>query len=81
MLAKLEGYNKVEYTRNGEDKSFVSISVSTDKKVTYGSEYLNIVTGLKYWNEKISPAFEAHVPVHVGYDKKNGNKPFLYVKG
>lgn len=80
MLAKLEGYNKVEYNRNGEDKSFVSVYVSTDKEVTYGLEYLSVVLGLKYWDEKIYPAFENHIPVHVGFDKKKNNKPFLYVK-
>lgn len=81
MLAKLEGYNSVEYTRGGNDKFFVSVYVSTDKNVTFGREYLNVITSLKYWNDKLLPAFENHVPVHVGYDKKKGNKPFLYVKG
>lgn len=80
MRAKLEGYNIVEYHKNGEDKSFVSAYVSTDKAVTYGKEYVNVLLGLKYWNEKILPAFDIGLSVHVGYDKKKENKPFLYVK-
>lgn len=80
MLAKLEGYNIVEYTKNGEDKSFVAAYVSTDKSVTFGKEYVNVILGLKYWNDKIHPAFDNGLTVHVGYDKKKENKPFLYVK-
>lgn len=80
MLAFLEGYNKVEYTRNGESKDFVNVYVSTNKEVDYGKEYLPVMLSTKYWQDKISPAFSANREVHVGFDKKKDNKPFLYVK-
>lgn len=80
MLAYLEGYNKVEYSRNGEQRSFVAVFVRTNNVITYGSEYYRIILSSKYWEDKIYPAFTSSKEVHVGFDKQKGNKPFLYVK-
>lgn len=80
MLAKLVGYNEVEYSKNGADNSFVVVYVSSDKEVTYGKEYLSAVLSQKYWIDKIHPAFMTDTPVHIGFDKKKNNKPFLYLK-
>lgn len=80
MLAKLVGYNEVDYSKNGADKSFIVVYVSSDKEVTYGKEYLSAVLSQNYWLDKIYPAFMTDVPVHIGFDKKKNNKPFLYLK-
>lgn len=80
MLAKLVGYNEVEYDKDGADRSFVVVYVKTDKEITSGSEYISCVLSNRYWNEKIQPAFSSGKAVHTGFDKKKHNKPFLYVK-
>lgn len=80
MLAKLVGYNEVEYTKNGEDCIFMVVYVVTDKDVTFGSEYLSCVLSTRYWLERILPAFQNGDEVHIGFDKKKNNKPFLYTK-
>lgn len=80
MLANLEGYNKVEYTKGGNSGSFMNVYVSTDRAVDYGAEYYAVTCSTKYWNEKIYPAFRGENEVHIGFDKEHGGKPFLYVK-
>ena len=80
MLAKLVGYNEVEYSKNGQSHDFVVVYVASDKVITFGSEYLTCILSPKYWEEKIAPAFQADRDVHIGFDKKKDNKPFLYVK-
>lgn len=80
MLAYIVGYNKVEYQKGGKSGSFITAYVRTDKIVDFGSEYLAVNCSESYWKDKISPAFTADKEVHVGFDKKKDNKPFLYVK-
>lgn len=79
MLAKIVGYNRVEYNKNGKSGSFVTVYVTTDKAVDFGSEYLAVNCSDSYWHDKISPAYETLHDIHVGYRQKD-NKPFLYIK-
>lgn len=80
MLANIVGYNRVEYNKNGKTGSFMTVYVTTEKEVDFGSEYLAVTCSESYWNDKISPAYNSGAELHVGYDKKKDNKPFLYIK-
>lgn len=80
MLVNLEGYNKVEYTKRGQTGSFMKVYVSSDRAIDYGVEYYTVICSVKYWNEKLRPAFDGSDEVHLGFEKNNGNRPFLYVK-
>lgn len=79
MLANIVGYNRVEYIKNGKSGSFMTVYVSTDKKVDFGTEYLAVNCSESYWNDKIIPAYHNGGELHVGFDRKNDNKPFLYI--
>lgn len=79
MVANVVGYNRVEYNKNGNFGSFITVYVSTDKDVDFGTEYLAVNCSESYWLDKLFPAFEAHQVLHVGYDRKY-KKPFLYVE-
>lgn len=80
MLAKIVGYNRVEYNKNGKAGSFMTAYVVTDKNVDFGSEYLAVTCSESYWQDKIYPAFSHDGELHVGFDRQKDNKPFLYVK-
>lgn len=80
MLANIVGYNRVEYNKNGKSGSFMTVYVTTDKEVDFGSEYLAVNCSESYWNDKINPAFLVGGELHVGFDRQKDNKPFLYVK-
>lgn len=80
MIANIVGYNRVEYNKNGKSGAFVTVYVATDKNVDFGSEYLAVNCSESYWNDKIYPAYAADGQLHVGFDKKKDNKPFLYIK-
>lgn len=80
MLANIVGYNRVEYNKNGKSGSFMRVYVITDREVDFGSEYFAVTCSESYWEDKIGPAYAAGGKLHVGFDRKNDNKPFLYIK-
>lgn len=80
MLANIVGYNRVEYNKNGKSGSFMTVYVTTDKEVDFGSEYLAVNCSESYWNDKINPAYSSGGELHVGFDRQKDNKPFLYIK-
>lgn len=80
MLINLVGYNVVKYSRDGEERDFVKVFVKTDKSIDYGHEYISVILSSRYWYDKILPAFNDKRSVHIGFESKKGNKPFLYVK-
>lgn len=80
MLANIVGYNRVEYNKNGKTGSFMTVYVTTDKNVDFGSEYLAVTCSDSYWQDKIYPVFSCGGDFCVGFDRQKHNKPFLYVK-
>lgn len=80
MLANIVGYNRVEYSKNGKSGSFVMVYVTTDKEVDFGSEYLAVKCSESYWNDKLKPAYSSGIKLHVGFDRKKDNNPYLYIK-
>lgn len=80
MLCYLLAYDKVSYIRNGEPRSFTHVFVESDKVITAGKAIYSVAMSDKYFDTRILPAFKSGLPVHIGFDRKNGNKTFLYVK-
>lgn len=80
MLVNLEGYNHVNYSKNDKDGEFYNVYVSTDRAITFGTEYYTVLCSCSYFEHKILPAFRSLNEVHIGFAKSKGNKPFLYVK-
>lgn len=81
MLVNLEGYNHVIYSKNGKDGEFYNVYVSSDREITFGTEYYTVLCSCSYFENKILPAFHGLIEVHIGFDKSKNNKPFLYIKG
>lgn len=80
MLANIVGYNRVEYNKDGKTGAFMTVYVITDKEVDFGSEYLSVNCSVSYWVDKINPAYTSGKAIHVGFDRKMGNKPFLFIE-
>lgn len=80
MLCTLLAYDKLSYSKDGEPRSFTHVFVKSDKVVSSGKTIYSVVMSDKYFDSHIFPAFNSGLPVHIGFDRKNGYKTFLYVK-
>lgn len=83
MLVDIVGYNKREYEKNGEHKSFYSfyaLEKHASSRITAGRRCFEVLASVKYADEKILPAFSSGSDIHVGWEKDGSRRPFLYVK-
>lgn len=81
MLVTVLGYNKVDYSKNGEDKSFYKAfcaDSSETGKISSGLRTYEVLCSVKYWN-KLQTALDSGSALHIGWERDT-HRPFLYVK-
>lgn len=80
MVVKVIGYNRVDYTKEGEPKSFYKFyatDTESSEKVTCGLRAYEVMASTHYAETKLLPGLEESKDFHIGW--KDG-RSFLYVK-
>ena len=80
MRVNVVGYNKVDYQKDGDNRSFYKFFVcekSHSDRISFGVRCAEVLASTNYAENKILPAIANDASLAVGWDKDR--KSFLYI--